>query len=484
MSSVKRNTAYNAGGALLPLLATFFTLPPYLETIGEERYGILVILWTVLGYFGLFDLGLGRAVTNRIALFRDRRPEEREDVFWTALLMNVTLGIVGALLLWGVGIAIFDRFIQVPGELGAEVRDALPWMVAAFPLLLTNSVLSGALAGREEFLAQNVVRVVTGILVQVVPLFVALESGPALPALVIAVTLVRVLNAFTLFVICSVRLPVRMRPRLARGHVRPLFSFGGWITVTGIVGPLLSTIDRILVGAVAGAGAVTHYSVPYNLASRITVLPGSLSTALFPRFSSMGDVDRDELMDGAVRSLIVLLTPLIVGGMLLMHPFLAWWVDAEFASRAAAIGEIFAIGLWANCLAYIPFSSIQARGRPDVTAKFHLLEVVPYLLLLWLALEWKGAVGAALAWSVRVWVDALLLFNYAGWRRVRVLAGAVIAVAAGVVAVILIPASGWGWLGVRALVVAAVIFWAWSAAPGPVRRAAEVILARVGHREL
>ena len=482
MSSVKRNTAYNAAGSILPLLATFFTLPAYLTSIGEDRYGILVILWTLLGYFGLFDLGLGRAVTNRIAAFRDRTIEDREAVFWTALLINLALGAVGALILWGAGVVAFERFVEVPGELGNEVWDALPWLVLAFPLLLTNSVLGGALAGREEFFAQNVVRVVTGVLVQVVPLVVALEVGPELPALVIAVTIVRVLNAVALFGLCAVRLPVGLRPRTSREHVRPLFSYGGWITVTGIVGPLLSTLDRVIVGAIAGAKAVTYYSVPFNLASRITVLPGSLSAAIFPRFSAMDDAGRDALLDGAIRSLLVVLTPLIVAGMLVMEPFLAWWVDAEFASRATTIGEIFTIGMWANCLAYIPFTSIQGRGRPDVTAKFHLLEVVPYLLLLWFALEWKGAAGAAMAWSVRVWADAVLLFAYARWRNVRILAGGGLALAAGIAAVNLAPGTTWPGLAVRALVVALVVVWAIRTAPGPVKRAAQAIVGRLRSR--
>jgi O-antigen/teichoic acid export membrane protein len=164
--------------------------------------------------------------------------------------------------------------------------------------------------------------------------------------------------------------------------------------------------------------------------------------------------------------------------MLVMEPFLAWWVDAEFASRASTIGEIFTVGLWANCLAYVPSSSIQGRGRPDVTARFHLLEVVPYLVLLWLALEWKGAEGAAIAWSIRVWADAVLLFNFARWRKLKVLAGGALALAAGVAAVILTSGLDWTGLGLRALVVVATLVWAVRTAPGPVRRAWRGIVRR------
>lgn len=476
--SVKRHTAYNVAGAAVPLLVTFVTLPVYLRTVGEERYGVLVILLTLLGYFGLFDLGLGRAVTNRIAAFRSRTAEEREEVFWTALLMNLALGGIGALALWGAGAVVFQYVVEAPGALATEVQAALPWMVLAFPMLLVASVMSGALMGREEFLAQNAVGIGAGILIQVVPLVVALNVGAALPALVVAVIGVRVLSVAALFGLCVRQLPVRLKPRWARAQVRPLFGFGGWVTVTSIVGPLLSTLDRVIIGAVAGAKAVTYYTVPYSIASRITIIPGSLSSALFPRFSSLGTKERDVLLDTAVRSLVVVLTPLVIGGMLIMEPFLTWWVGSEFAAKAAPVGEILVIGLWANCLAYIPLSMLQGRGRPDLVAKIHLAELLPYLALLWLALEWKGAIGAALAWSLRVWVDAALLFGATSFRNPRMLVTGMAILAAAVSAAALTPAIGWFGLALRTVVVLTVAIWAWLSAPEQVKK----MLTRFIHR--
>lgn len=481
--SVKRHTAYNVAGAVVPLLATLVVLPRYLATIGEERYGVLVILWTILGYFGLFDLGLGRAVTNRVAMFRDGTALDREEVFWTALSINLVLGCLGALALWGVGSLGFAFFIKVPGGLAAEVREALPLMAVAFPLLLGSSVMSGALAGREEFLAQNLVGICTGLLIQVAPLVVALGAGPALPGLVAAVLSVRVLSALMLFAICVRRLPLGFRPRPARSHARALLGFGGWITLTSIVGPLLSTFDRVVIGVIAGAGAVTHYTVPFTLASRISIIPGSLSSALFPRFSSSHESERGVLLDSAIRSLVAIVTPLTVGGMLIMEPFLTWWVGAEFAAKAAPIGEILTLGVWANCLAYIPFALIQARGRPDLVAKFHLAELVPYVLLLWLALEWWGAAGAAVAWSLRVWVDAGLLFRTSRFHAPRVLAaGAAVMACAGVAAVLTSGTEAPG-MAVRAAVLLGAVAWAWRVAPSHLGEGVQRLASRLRFAE-
>jgi O-antigen/teichoic acid export membrane protein len=69
------------------------------------------------------------------------------------------------------------------------------------------------------------------------------------------------------------------------------------------------------------------------------------------------------------------------------------------------------IGAWFNGLAFIPFAQLQGQGRPDLPAKFHLLELFPFLLLLWVFVNQFGLLGAAIAWSLRNASDAAFLFT-------------------------------------------------------------------------
>jgi O-antigen/teichoic acid export membrane protein len=65
-------------------------------------------------------------------------------------------------------------------------------------------------------------------------------------------------------------------------------------------------------------------------------------------------------------------------------------------------------------LAQLPFALIQAAGKPDVTAKLHVIEAGIYLPTLWGLIAIAGIEGAALAWMLRVLVDMIAQFAIAG----------------------------------------------------------------------
>ncbi|MEP7337481.1 MAG: polysaccharide biosynthesis C-terminal domain-containing protein, partial [Acidobacteriota bacterium] len=51
---------------------------------------------------------------------------------------------------------------------------------------------------------------------------------------------------------------------------------------------------------------------------------------------------------------------------------------------------------------YVPYCLLNALGRADFNARYHLVELVPYLLLAILLTSRWGVLGAALAWSSRM----------------------------------------------------------------------------------
>lgn len=414
--SVSRHTAYNLLGTTAPILVAIVSIPIYMGLIGEERYGMLAIAWIFLGYFGVFDLGIGRAAAQRIAAL-EKANVSKDLTFWTALTLNSALGVLGGLGIWPAAKYFFSQQFQIDADLRPEVLQALPWLMLAVPLSTITGVLSGALQGGERFLQLNVINATGSILFQTLPLLAAWLWTPDLGILMPVAICARLLGVSFLFLSCLKHVTSDLPPSFSRIEARELLKFGGWITVSSIVSPIMVMADRLIIGAVLGAKAVTQYAVPFQLAERSTIIPSALSSSLFPRFAKDSDHDGKQMAVTSVRLLLVLMTPVILAAILLAEPILAIWISSEFAGRSALVLQILLIGFWINGLARIPHARLQATGRPNVVAICHLVEIIPYLAVLFVGLQLGGVTGAATAFTMRVFADHVLLSTQADTLR-------------------------------------------------------------------
>lgn len=408
-NSIKRNTVINLAGAAIPIAVALLTVPLYLKVIGDTRYGVLAIIWVLFGYFALFDFGLGRATTHYIARLKDVE-STRENVFWTALFTNATFGVVGGLLLLLIGPTLFTHILKIPTDLYLETIRSLPWLAMAVPVLTLSSVLFSALEGREQFFSMNMLMTGVTVTSQLIPLTYALWHGPDLSSLIATIVITRAAGLALVFTVCLKKLPVRSTLSPDLSTLRTLLGYGGWITVTGIIAPILTTVDQLFIGAVLGARSVTYYSIPYNFANQVSILPMSLARTLFPRFSMLEGMQARNVAQASLLTLAAVFTPIVVFSMGMLKPFLRAWVGPSVADVSAPVGTILLFGIWFNGLAFVPYALVRGQGRPDLTAKFHLLELPLYLAMLWGGLKLWGLSGAAWAWSMRVGLDFFLLF--------------------------------------------------------------------------
>jgi len=403
------NFALNIMGPVLPLLTALVTVPLYISHIGAARYGILAVVWVLLGYSGFLDFGLSRASAIALSRLGNAGPDKRVPVLVTALYLNAVFGLVGGLLLYGAAGLLLGRFASISADLAAEVRAALPCIAAMLPVALVSGVGSGAIESREQFLLANVLQTISGVLGQVAPVLCAILIGPSLVVVLTAALATRVVSTIVVWlVVRRLERPIDLR-RFDRTRLRELLGVGAWVSISSVVSPVMESFDQMLIAAILGPASLAHYSVPMNLATRSQLMAGALARALFPRLSRLGPDDARWLASRAAVTLAFGYGAACGPAVLLAGPFLRLWVGEEFAAQATPAAQILLIGAWANGIAFIPFGLLQGQGRPDVTAKLHMMEVLPFLLGSYGLMAATGVQGAAMAWTVRTLADCLLL---------------------------------------------------------------------------
>jgi O-antigen/teichoic acid export membrane protein len=152
--------------------------------------------------------------------------------------------------------------------------------------------------------------------------------------------------------------------------------------------------------------------VPSEIVSRVMILPGALTSALFPRLAFLMNTDADEarrLYKKCLAITAAVMLPICLVLALGAKWGLKIWLGDDFAEQSWLIVCILAIGLLLNGVAFIPFATIQASGDARSVALLHLAELIIYLPLLLFALKIYGLLGAAGVWTIRVGIDMVAL---------------------------------------------------------------------------
>jgi len=167
--------------------------------------------------------------------------------------------------------------------------------------------------------------------------------------------------------------------------------------------------------------AVAFYSVPYEVVMRLALVSGALVGVLFPAFSTTVVSDKARLIflfESGTKYIFLALFPITLILITFAPEALQFWLGSEFARQSAPVAQILAIAIFINSLGQLPFAHVQGAGRPDITAKLHLVELPVYVATLVLLARSMGIRGVALAWLLRVTIDSGLLSLFS-WRLLR-----------------------------------------------------------------
>jgi O-antigen/teichoic acid export membrane protein len=408
-----KSTAWNLAGQLLPMIVAVIAIPVLIRHLGTDRFGVLTIAWMVVGYFGVFDFGLGRAITNLVA--QNLGTDDHSDLgplIWTGLLLMAILGFFGMLLMAVLSPVIVHSIVKVPSALAHETAIAFELLSLTVPVLVVTSGLRGVLEGYQKFSYVNFVRIPLGILMYAGPLLVL----PFTSSLIGVVSVLAIGRVFALIAYCYYcELTVgEFQKKFDQTYIRRLLGFGSWMTVSNLIAPVMIYMDRFFIGALLSVAAVAYYATPYEVATKLLIIPAAMVSVLFPAFSTsmVSDSQRaSKLLHQATVYILGIAFPACAFFIAVTPVALRLWLGAEFAFHSTTVLKMLLLGVFMNCIAQVPYAFIQGAGRPDITAKIHLLELPFYLALLWLLLRYRGIEGAAIAWAARATFDAVAL----GW---------------------------------------------------------------------
>lgn len=418
MKRVWRNAVVNVAGNIIPMLSAVVAIPMLLNGLGASRMGIFTLALGLFGFAGIFDLGLGRALTRSIAYYTQLGVASTRIA---PLLRNGLVAVLAMGLVWAAALALGSDWLlahlfSLSGPLHNETRQGLMILAAIVPVALLATSLQGALEGLQQFGRSNLIRAPVGVATFLVPAMVA-QVHPTLVAVIASLAIVRLCGMVALLVAVAWQIPLLARAGPDPLSAAPMWRYTGWLTISNIVGPLMVYGDRYYLASILPPAAVSYYTIPLDTVFRATGLPGAALGAAFPALTNAQSAPanaRRFLDDAGALLFFGWFVPLTLLGVLLPDTLRLWLGDAH-AQQMLGTSRLILAGVLVNGYALVPFTLLQAIGRTDITAKLHMIELPLFAVALAMLVATHGVVGAAMAWSMRVSLDAACLL-YAAQR--------------------------------------------------------------------
>jgi O-antigen/teichoic acid export membrane protein len=413
-SKIIKNTIYNLLGFIFPIMAALIFIPTLLEKLGDEKFGLLNIIWIVVGYFSLFDFGVSRTLTKVISeklSHQDRN--EIPEIFWTSFYLILVFSIAGSIILFLLTPTMVNDVLNITDAIKKESTISFYIMAFSIPVITTTASFRGFLEAYQKFKVINLLRIIWGVSTFLMPILVLIYTD-YLTYIVFSLVFLRLIMWLVHLIICiKTENKLIVFKIINVKAIKPIFVLSGWITVTNIIAPLIVYVDRFLIGTLISAKAITYFATPFEIISKVLLIPSAIVGVLYPVIAFNYRLDFElvrKIFLKGTKYIFLIVFPIVVLMMVLAKSGLSIWVGERIANQSWLIMQLLAFGIFFNSLAQIPFTYLQAIGKPRVTAKLHMIELPFYFIAMWFSISMFGVNGAAAVWLLRSFVDCIVLF--------------------------------------------------------------------------
>lgn len=394
-----RNSLWNLSGSAIPMVVALATVPLLIGALGVEGFGIVTLVGSVIGYFGVLDINLSAGSIKYLAEHHAANDRERfSETFWFGIMFYGCLGLLGAGILFFASDFLIARFFDVSPALRDATVTAFQIGALGFALTQAQNYLLVVPQALQRYDRSAQSEAFFGVLVNIASVVAAL-AGAGVVGVILARVAVAAVNV--LYLIWLIRsFQMSLSPRWPRPDVRAaLTSFSAYAYLSKIASTLHQHADKLIVGAIAGPVALTFYTVPVTLAGRILGLTYRLSSVIYPRASALAGAGRiSELRPvyfGVLRYVTYINLAALGIIVLAGDEFLRRWVGEEFVQQGYVVLILMTIALLVDSLTNVPSMVNDALGHPRVTGRFALANGLLGVGMVYLGTTFGGIIGAA-----------------------------------------------------------------------------------------
>lgn len=403
---ILRNAASNWVGFAVNAAVTLVLTPYVLRELGVERYGILILTSTVIGYYGFLDLGFRAGVTQYLTRYLAVGDYEKAGETLSSAV--VALSMLGGLMIglsFGAAFLV-PRFFTIPTGVEKEAFWCILLIGISSAIQCVFSAYSSIITAVQRFDLANLIGIGTRFLTAAGTV-AALKTGNGLIGVSIAFCGANVIDYLIRWRVSLGLVPLNVGWRRANlVRLREVASFGGWNFLVSVNGYIFGYVPNIIIGAFMPIAAVGHYALATGLFRQVCSILGPVAHVMYPAAAEMhvkGDLSGlEKLYHKGSRLMILVLIPTVLGAMFWSEDFYRLWIGESYLTGSqfqsvALLFQILTIGIVTSYTTSVAQHILIGAGKMRQVSLALITGSAINLVFSVILLRFNGLAGMAIA---------------------------------------------------------------------------------------
>lgn len=394
---IRKNSLISLVFQAFPIITAIIGIPLNIRHLGVEMWGVYSLSISLFFLVMYFNFGIGPAVNRILAEAIGLRQWSKEKaVVQTGFFINLAISITLCCVLLLFSERIINYAIKpLANDVNfLEVERLFTWIALGSGLYLIISFFRNVMEGRQMFFLVSLLRAIIGSFILIAPLLSS-KHNISNSGLYVFVLLSICLLIYTLVFVKRYSIP--KTKYFDRQTAKLIFSQGWLISLHSFFNPVFIYLDRYIIGNLIGMKVVGIYTSFYDLISRTTIIPSSISSALFPAVSSsLHSLDKTKKITIKTFRLLIIFSgpPFLV--LLFFGPYLVnLWLGNDFVSGNQSVIQLLVVGYFIQGFNLVFLRYFQAVKEFRFSLYINIGLALLYTPILAVLIYRYGLIGAA-----------------------------------------------------------------------------------------
>jgi len=339
MSLIRRslkNVASSWGGLAVNIAVGFFLSPFILHHLGDEAFGLWVLIFSLTGYYGIFDFGIRSSLIRYVSKFQATGDkDELARLINTSLFSYTCLGLI-LIVPTVLGSFYVDRLFHIPTAFLRDARILFLMVGLSLAIGFPLGISGGILEGLQRFYLMNWTNIVSTLARAVLIVYVLRHGLGLLSVALITVSLPLITSAVRAVIAHHLLTIPYGWKYVSRESLRQVATYGSVTFMIIVAGRLRFKTDAVIIGTFLSASAITYFSIGARLVDYAAEVVSSLAQIFTPmssHFHATGDYNQlRKIFISGNRACALVMFPMTVALVVMGKSVIEAWVGPRYVA--------------------------------------------------------------------------------------------------------------------------------------------------------